>query len=245
MKTFIFSKLKAAKQSIQSTFSSERIQMVDISKLKFDKDFKELFAQEPDKVERIAADMMERGYDKSQPIIVTKDFAILDGNSRYLACQKAGITTVPIILKDFADKDEALRYELHLQVDRRNLSDAEIFKIYNKLEEMKAKAKAQGKKIESFTDRKYAEKLKVSERQVQKIRELSRKADEATIQKVTTGEITINQALKGVKAAETENKTKLPKSSDYVEFRRGVAFAVRELEKGKTPQEILAMAQEA
>ncbi|MBR5965781.1 MAG: ParB N-terminal domain-containing protein [Treponema sp.] len=245
MKTFILSKLKAAKQSIQSTFSSERIQMVDISKLKFDKDFKELFAQEPDKVERIAVDMMERGYDKSQPIIVTKDFAILDGNSRYLACQKAGITTIPIILKDFADKDEALRYELHLQLDRRNLSDAVIFSMFQKLEEKKAKAKAQGKDTEEFTDKKLGEQLQRSERQVQKLRELARKAGPQTIEKIISGQTSINRAYSEVKQSEEENKPKRPKTVDVVEFRRGVAFAVKEFEKGKSPNEILSMIQEA
>ena len=63
---------ETVKQNIQNKFDSERIQMVEISKLKFDKDFKELFAQEPEKVERIAQVMKEHGYDKSQPIIVTK-----------------------------------------------------------------------------------------------------------------------------------------------------------------------------
>lgn len=246
MKAFIQSKLESAKQKIQSAFGSEKIQMVELSKLKFDKDFKELFEQEPEKVARIAADMLEHGFDKSQPIIVTKDYAILDGNSRFLACQKAGrIKTVPVVIKEFADKDEALCYELHLQLDRRNLSDAEIFKMFKKLEEMKAKAKKEGKTTENFTDARLGEQLKKSERQIQKMRELSRKADDATIEKVTSGEVSINQAYAEVKAAETENKTKLPKSSDYAEFRRGIAFAVRELEKGKTLQEILAMAQEA
>lgn len=245
MKTFILSKLKAAKQTIQSTLLSERIQMVDIAKLKFDKDFKEMFAQEPDKVERIAANMKEHGYDKSQPIIVTKDFAILDGSSRYLSCLKAGITSVPIILKNFADKDEALRYELHLQLDRRNLSDAEIFSMFQKLEEMKAKAKAEGKYTEEFTDKKLGEQLKRSERQVQKMREIARKADSQTLEKIASGQTTINRAYSEVKQAEEENKPKLPKTVDVVEFRRGVAFAVKEFEKGKSTSEILAMIQEA
>ena len=34
---------ETVKQNIQNKFDSERIQMVEISKLKFDKDFKELF----------------------------------------------------------------------------------------------------------------------------------------------------------------------------------------------------------
>ena len=85
---------EAAKQNIQNKFDSERIQMVEISKLKFDKDFKELFAQEPEKVERIAQDMKEHAFDKSQPIIVTKDDSILDGNSRYMAAIQLGIKYV-------------------------------------------------------------------------------------------------------------------------------------------------------
>ena len=68
--------LETAKQNIQNQFGPERIIMVNINKLKFDKDFKELVAQGPEKVERIAQDMKEHGFDKSQPIIVTKDFLI-------------------------------------------------------------------------------------------------------------------------------------------------------------------------
>lgn len=56
---------ETAKQNLQNKFDSERIQMVEISKLKFDKDFKELFTQEPEKVERIVQDMKEHGFDKS------------------------------------------------------------------------------------------------------------------------------------------------------------------------------------
>ena len=175
---------EAAKQNIQNKFDSERIQMVEISKLKFDKDFKELFAQ----------DMKKRGFDKSQPIIVTKDGSILDGSSRFMAAIQAGIKFVPAVYKDFADKNDALQYELHLQLDRRNLSDAEIFAMFKKLEEMKQTAKTEGKSTEDFTDAKLAEQLKKSERQVQKMRELF----------------------------------------------KGVKFALDELAKGKTAEEILA-----
>lgn len=243
--TTLFSKIENVKQNIQNKFGSERIQMVEVSKLKFDKDFKELFAQEPEKVERIATDMKTHGFDKSQPLIVTKDFAILDGNSRFLACQKVGIKTVPVVIKDFSDKDKALQYELHLQLDRRNLSDAEIFAMFTKLEGMKTKAKAENKSTDEFTDKKVAEQLKISERQVQKIREISKKTNPETLEKITSGEISINQAYSEVKKEEDENKSKLPKTTSLVEFRRGAAFALNELAKGKTTQEIMTMIQEA
>lgn len=99
-KEFIKNKAENVKQNIQHTMSSERIQMVELSKLKSDADFKGLFPQEQDKVKRIADDMLVRGFDKSQPIILTKDWSILDGNSRRLAAEIAGIRYVPVIFKE-------------------------------------------------------------------------------------------------------------------------------------------------
>ncbi|MCQ2240913.1 ParB/RepB/Spo0J family partition protein [Treponema sp.] len=238
----ISTSLETAKQNIQNKFDSERIQMVEISKLKFDNDFKELFSQEPEKVERIAQDMNDHGFDKSQPIIATKDGSILDGNSRYMAAKQIGIKYVPVVYKDFTDKNEALKYELHLQLDRRNLSDAEVFAMFKKLEEMKQTAKSEGKSTEDFTDAKLAEQLKKSERQVQKMRELSKKADEQTLNKVASGELTINQAYSVVKEFKHLKNYKTYEKSSIVkaEFNKGVKFALDELEKGKTAEEILA-----
>ena len=239
----ISSSFETAKQNIQNKFDSERIQMVEISKFKFDKDFKELFAQEPEKVAHIAQDMRERGFDKSQPIIATKDSSILDGNSRYMAANQIGIKYVPVVYRNFADKNEALKYELHVQLDRRNLSDAEVFAMFKKLEEMKQTAKSEGKSMEDFTDAKLAEQLKKSERQVQKMRELSKKADEQTLDKVASGEITINQVYSKVKKAEHPKKLKTDENSspNKTEFCKGVHFALDELAKGKTVEEILAV----
>ncbi len=235
----ITSAVETFKQNIQNKFDYERVQMIEISKLTYDKDFKELFAQEPEKVERIAQDMKIRGFDKSQPIIATKEFKILDGHSRYLASQKAGIKFVPVVFKDFSDKNEALKYELHLQLDRRNLTDSEILKMFSKLEELKSVAKSEGKSTEEYSDAKIAEQLNKSERQVQKIRELTKKADEATLNKISDGKLSINQAYSEIKKSEkpvSDESRKINKS----EFIKGVQFALQELEQGKTAEEILA-----
>ena len=166
----------------------------------------------------------------------------MDGNSRYLSCQKAGISVVPVIIKNFTNKEEALRYELHLQLDRRNLTDSQIYAAFLRLEELKSVAKSEGKSTEDFTDAKLAEQLKKSERQVQKMRELSKKADEQTLNKVTSGEFTINQAYSEVKKAEHPKITKTVENSaiNKSEFFKGVKFALDEIANGKTAKEILA-----
>ena len=107
---------------------------------------------------------------------------------------------------------------------------------------MKQNAKSEGKPTEDFTDAKFAEQLNKSERQIQKIRELSKKADEQTLDKITSGEITINQAYSKVKKAEhpKENKDVGMPPIDRSEFIKGVHFALDELANGKTAEEILA-----
>ncbi len=83
-----------------------RIKMVEVSRLHFDRDFKNVFQQENDKVTEIANDMRVNGFDKSRPIIVTETFTIVDGHSRFMAARKAGLKKVPVIVKKFESRDE-------------------------------------------------------------------------------------------------------------------------------------------
>ena len=56
--------------------------MCPVSKLKFDPEYKSIYAQESPKVKRIAENMELYGYDVSQVIIINPSWHILDGNSR-------------------------------------------------------------------------------------------------------------------------------------------------------------------
>ena len=61
-----------------------KIKLVEVSQLRFDRDFKNVFQQENDKVAEIANDMRVNGFDKSRPIIVTEAYIIVDGHSRFM-----------------------------------------------------------------------------------------------------------------------------------------------------------------
>lgn len=190
------------KQTAESTFDNERVKIVSISKLKFDEDFKGLFEQEPEKVERITENMKQNGFDKSQPIIVTPDWKILDGNSRYLAAKKANIEYVPVVVKVFNSKEDAINYELHLQTIRRNLTDFQIFSAFLKYQEIKTKEKINGNSKTELTDEKIAELLNKSPRHISKMREISVKATPALLEKIKDGTYSINQAYNKIKANE-------------------------------------------
>ena len=173
----------------------DKIFTVSIDKLHFDEDYKAVFKQEEDKVQRIAEDMKVNGFDKSQPIIIDENYAILDGNSRFMACQIAGITRVPVIIKKFESRKDALLYELGLQMNRRNIADDSVLiDTYHTVAAMKDE---EGNKL--FTDVEIAEKLGVSPRQISKAKEVDLKANDELKDALKNGEISLNKAYNSMK----------------------------------------------
>lgn len=190
--SFINNILNKAAKAVNT---EDKIFTLSIEKLHFDEDYKAVFKQEEDKVQRIAEDMKANGFDKSQPIILDENYAILDGNSRYMACQIAGITKVPVIIKKFESKKEALLYALGLQMNRRNIADESILiDTYNKLAAMKDE---EGNKL--FTDVEIAEKLRVSPRQISKAKEVDLKATDEIKAALRAGEISLHKAYTTMK----------------------------------------------
>ena len=182
---------KAAK----AVSTEDKIFTVSIDKLHFDEDYKAVFKQEEDKVQRIAEDMKANGFDKSQPIIIDENYAILDGNSRFMACQIAGITKVPVIIKKFESRKNALLYELGLQMNRRNIADDSVLiDTYHTVAAMKDE---EGNKL--FTDVEIAEKLGVSPRQISKAKEVDLKANDELKDALKNGEISLNKAYNSMK----------------------------------------------
>lgn len=187
---FINNLVSKAKDTINNAAKSvilDKTLMVSVDKLSFDKDFQEMFSQEEDKVNRIAEDMKLHGFDKSQPIIITDEFIVLDGHSRLQACKIAGINKVPVIVKHFNSKEEAKDYEGNLQINRRNLTEQQIMDFFLKNEQKKGTPEAK-------TDVQFAEEYNVSPRQVSKMREVEKKASDEIKEQFKAGEISLNKA---------------------------------------------------
>lgn len=222
-----------------------KIKMVLVTQLRFDREFKSVFQQENEKVTEIANDIKLNGFDKTRPIVVTKDFVIVDGHSRFMAAKKAGIEKVPIIVKKFETRDATIEYEYKMQLNSRRLTDGEYFDAFLKLDEIRRlNPNAQGN-----SDATIAKQLNKSARQVCKMREIAKKADSSLLEKIKTGTISINKAHEMIKAAENKKKavvTELTeeksvntgKGINSDSFKLGVLFVLSELEKGKKKMQI-------
>lgn len=233
--------LKKINEQIQKT-KLDKIKMMELSKLKLDPTYKDVFNQEAKKVDRIAEDMIENGFDKSQPLIITEDYAILDGNSRFIAAQKAGIKIVPIIIKKFDTKNDALVYEYKLQLNRRNLNDSELFLSFLALEELHIKSGKKGRSDEIL-----AKQLDKSPRFITKMKEVAKKASPQLLDKIKTGEISLHKAYMLIKENETfKTKQKkepspktISKSIDFDSFRLGLLFILESMEDENTKNKLL------
>jgi len=159
-------------------------------------------------VDRIAKDMMDHGYDSSFPVLLCEvpevETFLLDGHMRIMAAQKSGIDIVPYELKAFKAIDEALDYAIHVQRDRRNITDAELYQQIHLVDKRRKKGvRVDGHVGKSAT--RTAALLGTSTRKVETVRQISSKATPAQIKEITDGKRSINSVLTELNAKKNQD----------------------------------------
>lgn len=216
--------------------------------LKPETDFQTIYSQKPDKVNRIVKSLEKIGYDRSQLIIAKPNGNTKDGYSRLAAIMKFNelhpdkkIETVPVFIQDYQDKEEDLLYAIHLSTDRRRLEDDDLFSSFKTFEEFRNKAKAEGKSTKEYSDRKLAETLNISERQISKLRFVLLNGSEELHSKILNGKCSISKAEREIKELRGEIKKETKPQISYDKaFSAGVCFGILETLKGRSLSEILS-----
>lgn len=193
--------------NIKSVFTTtDKIKWMDIEKIIIDPELEGIFVQKETEIQNIANNMAERGFDPAHPIILaySKEHPELndinaDGHTRYKAAIRAGLSKVAIIYKEFADREELLKFVYEQQLLRRNLSEGEIFNAWAALNRL---TNEDGKKAKS--DSEIAEELQISRRQVSKMKEVEKKASPEVLESIKAGELTVNKAYTQIKQKEAK-----------------------------------------
>lgn len=175
---------------------SKNISITEIEKHPF---FEALYNIDENLRKRITEDMRKNGFDPSQPVhiwcSVTPDGIthkyLIDGYTRIASAEDAGISVVPYFEHKFGTQDEAYMYTLHLQVDRRNLSEQELLDNIGLLMGTDYVQNCIGRKSEVI-----AETLGVSPRKVQQALSVINDATEEQKEEIASGEKTINKVYK-------------------------------------------------
>lgn len=193
--------------TIKSAFkTTDKIKWSDINSIKIDPELEGIFVQKETEIQNIATNMAEHGFDPAHPIILaySKEHPELndinaDGHTRYKAAIRAGLSKVAIIYKEFSDREELLKFVYEQQLLRRNLSEGEIFNAWAALNRL---TNEDGKKAKS--DSEIAEELKISRRQVSKMKEVEKKASPEVLESIKAGELTVNKAYTQIKQKEAK-----------------------------------------
>jgi ParB family chromosome partitioning protein len=170
--------------------------------------FASLFTIKSEVFEAIKADMASNGFDPSKPVNVWRKRdgtrVLIDGYTRVRAAEELGLLRVTAYEKTFASEAEALAYAIHTQRDRRNLSDAELLRLIELVDQPQtgfrsalASFDANGdspSKTAAIT----AGTLGTSASKVERARVVLSDPDEATA--VRRGDKTIHQAAEAAKA---------------------------------------------
>ena len=162
--------------------------------------FSILFPVDRVTLEAISRDMNENGYDEAQPLVLWGS-VVVDGHTRLEAARMAGLDDVPTVSKEFEDEDEALAYAIHVQRDRRNLTDADIVRLVAQLDKRRAHGgdrRSGDFKAQPCALKKSAEEtaaiVGVSTRKVEQARAVLDSAATEVKQAVMDGEKSINSA---------------------------------------------------
>ncbi|MCM1321611.1 MAG: hypothetical protein NC041_07055 [Bacteroides sp.] len=209
-----------------------------IEQIEAHEDFRSLFKIENELLERITDSIKENSFDASQPLHIwvkkeedgTSHNYLIDGYTRLQAAKNAGLNTVPYFEHKFENFDEAYKYALGLQVNRRNLESAELLRNVSKLLGTEFIKNTSGKKSEAI-----AEVLGVSPRTVAEAISVAKNADEETLAKIDSGEKSVHKAYKESKAKSKKRIDERAEDSGIEDF-EDISDALEET--AENPREI-------
>jgi len=198
--------------------------MIDIEQIHLSEPFTEIFPVDNKTLQSIRSNIEQNGYDEAEPLIVWKrngKLLCVDGHTRLMAAQSLGIEEIPVIEKDFQNEDDAVSYAIHRQRDRRNLTDAELWKCIQwmdkrqpRSEDGRFKPAAQDCAPVERSSQQTAQALGISARKVEQARTVMDHGDETTKQAIEKGGMSINKAYQQTQRERVDigNKNKKPES---------------------------------
>lgn len=191
-----------------------------VEKIEEHEKFKNLFSIDKALLNRITVDMEKNNFDSSQPvhIWVTKGDDgkehnyLIDGYTRVAASKMAGIKMIPYFKHTFESFEEAHRYALHLQTDRRNLNGIDLLKNIQELMGSDYIQSLEGNKNEAI-----GKELGISEKTVERANKVNSMASDEQIERIENGEASPNQIYNEIINQETVDEEATDEQRERIE----------------------------
>ena len=172
-------------------------------------------------------------------------YILIDGHTRRHCAIKAGFTSVPCIIHHFETMEEAKRFAIHEQTDRRNLSGDALLQAVANFNFEKGKGNAgdeKGKASEII-----GKQLGVSSKTVEKARVVLKEATEEQKEAIRKEELSVNQVynqIRGKAPAEKSENNQQKLSVKEKAFIDGIHYAISQIYSGITLRDLYHQANE-
>lgn len=221
-------------------------------------EFQKLLVMEADVLEKMRESMREEGFKPGHEIHIWKrgkEYILIDGHTRKCAWESLGNKTIPCIIHNFADIEEAKTFAIKEQINRRNLSGQALLDAVANFNFEKGKGNVVGEKGKASEI--IAKQIGVSAKTVEKTRLVLKEASPEQLEAIKKDEISMNQVYKQIQdkkkpkpepKAEAEQKAEPTaeeekpdaKAASLTEeaFAKGVRHAIAEIRKGVSLEDL-------
>ena len=179
-------------------------------------EFQKLLVMEEDVLEKMKQSMKEEGFKSGHEIHIWKrgkEYILIDGHTRKCAWESLGNKTIPCIIHNFADIEEAKTFAIKEQINRRNLSGQALLDAVANFNFEKGKGNVIGEKGKASEI--IAKKIGVSPKTVEKARCVMKEATPEQLEAVKKDEISMNQVYKQIQ--ESKRPKPEPKAEEKAE----------------------------
>ena len=162
-------------------------------------EFQKLLVMEADVLEKMRESMREEGFKPGHEIHIWKrgkEYILIDGHTRKCAWEYLGNKTIPCIIHNFADIEEAKTFAIKEQINRRNLSGQALLDAVANFNFEKGKGNVVGEKGKASEI--IAKQIGVSAKTVEKTRLVLKKASPEQLEAIKKDEISMNQVYKQI-----------------------------------------------
>ena len=191
-------------------------------------EFQKLLVMEADVLEKMRESMREEGFKPGHEIHIWKrgkEYILIDGHTRKCAWESLGNKTIPCIIHNFADIEEAKTFASKEQINRRNLSGQALLDAVANFNFEKGKGNVVGEKGKASEI--IAKQIGVSAKTVEKTRLVLKEASPEQLEAIKKDELSMNQVYKQIQdkkkpkpepkaeeKSEKESVTQVPPKSD-------------------------------
>ena len=171
-------------------------------------EFQKLLVMEEDVLEKMKQSMKEEGFKSGHEIHIWKrgkEYILIDGHTRKCAWESLGNKTIPCIIHNFANIEEAKTFAIKEQINRRNLSGQALLDAVASFNFEKGKGHTSGEKGKASEI--IAKQIGVSTKTVEKTRVVLKEATPEQLEAIKKDELSMNQVFNQIREKRKEENS--------------------------------------